>query len=213
MAYDNAGMIAGSALRITKLTSTGAKSVGPSGSYVTSNFTALTISPQIEAGQEIIQKRADGTVGFYYKVPDTLKSVNIALAIYDPNPDLTAMLSGGTVLGGSTGYAAPAIGEDSTPNGVSIELWQKAIVGSKLAAVDPYWHWVVPIAWVRQTGDRVLGEGLTGTEFSGWGSENPNFVSPSAPLFPFAATKAYQFARTTALPTIPTGGSGYVAVV
>lgn len=209
MPYDNAVSVQANAIRITKLQADGTKQLGASAAYTSSNFTALTISPVMEAGQEIIQKRADGTVGFYMKMPDTLKSVNVSLAIYDPNPDLTAMLAGGDVLAGSKGYAAPQIGVDSTPNGVSIEAWSKAAVGSKQAAIDPYWHWVIPIAWMRQTGDRVLGEGLTGTEFSGWGTENPNFTSPATPVYPVAATRAYQYFRTTSLPTIPAGGAGY----
>lgn len=211
MAYDNASSISGTVLRITQLNADGTKVIGPSASYVTKGFIHLTITPEYEAGQELVQKAADGSVAIYYKIPDTLKTVKISLAINNPDPEATAMLTGGDILGASQGWAIAPVGDDPMPNGVALEVWSKAIVGGKPAVVNPYWHWLVPYANLRQTGDRVIQEGIVATDFTGWGVGNSAFVSPGTPLWAYTTDRAYAYARTASLPVLPTGGRGYAA--
>lgn len=206
MAYDNASSITGQKLRITRLNSDGTTMVGPSASYVTDGFISLTLTPEMEAGTDIVQKNAAGVSYATYKTADTIKRVTVAVGIVNPDPELTEIISGGTILGASQGWAAPLSGTDPTGNGVSIEVWSKAIVNGKPAVDNPYWHWLVPFANIYQTGARVIQEGMLSTEFSGWGVGNSAFGSgPAAPTWPYVSDRAYAYARTASLPV----GTGY----
>lgn len=213
MAYDKAASISGSVIRVTRLNADGSTAVGPSASFVTRAFISVKITPEYEAGMDITTKLADGTIGIAYKTPNTLKRINIALGIENPDPELTELISGGLVLGASQGYAAPMIGEIGAPNGVSIEVWSKAILNGRPAAVNPYWHWLMPYTQWTGAGDKTIAEGVLGTEFTGYGVGNPTFVSPvlNTPTWPWVTDRAYAYARTASIPAIPAGGSGYVA--
>lgn len=213
MAYDKAASISGSVIRITKLTASGTTAVGASASFVTKAFISVKITPEYEAGIDITQKIADGTIGHAFKTNPTLKRVNITLGVENPDPELTELISGGIIMPGSQGYGAPLIGEDATPNGVSLEIWSRAILNGRPAAVNPYWHWLLPQAYMQATGDRTIAEGILLTEFTGWGTGNASFGtgSTNTPVWPWVSDRAYAYARTATIPTIPAGGSGYVA--
>lgn len=214
MAYDGAASVSGDVIRVTRLNADGTAAIGPSASYVTQAFISVKITPQMEAGIDITQKAANGSIGISYKVPDTLKRINVDVAIFNPNPELAEMLQGGTILGASKGYAAPKFGEVSNPQGVAIEVWAKAIVNGRQAAVDPYWRWLLPFNVMRMTGDRVIQEGVLATNFTGWGTGNANFGTgpvSATPTWPWISDRAYAYAREATLPPIPAEGYGYVA--
>lgn len=213
MAYDKSASIQGSVIRITRLNADGSTAVGPSASFVTRAFISVKITPQYEAGTDITTKLADGTIGIAYKTPDTLKRVNLTIGVENPDPELTEIMAGGVILGASQGYAAPLMGENAVPNGVAIEVFSKAILNGRPAAVNPYWQWLLPYAIMQNTGDKTIAEGVLGTEFSGYGIGNSNYATGSAntPTWPWNSDRAYHYARCATLPTIPTGGSGYVA--
>lgn len=203
MAQDNAGSVNGFAIRITSLNADGTKVTGASASYTTRSFIQFTITPEYEAGADNVQKGADGQSCVIYQTPDTLKRVNLSLAICDPDPEFTQKISGGdlyTATGQSKGWAAPAVGVDPTPNGVAIEVWSRAVKNGVSTSTDPYWHWLVPKAFLRQTGDRVIQEGVLATEFSGYGQGNSSFVSPAAPLWPFITDRPYAYVRSATAP-------------
>lgn len=215
MAHDNASSIAGSHIRVTRLDASGAPLVGPKNSYVTKAFVSVSMSPEYEDGDEFSQKNAGGEQCGYYKMPDTLKRVNLEIAICNPDPEFTELVSGGLLLSStgednSVGWAAPLTGVDANPNGVAVEVWSRAIVNSRPAVVNPYWHWVFPQATLRQSGDRVIENDILATSFEGWAVGNPGFGDgPAAPLWPFTSDRAYAYARTTGTPV----GEGYQAVV
>jgi hypothetical protein len=213
MAYDKSASISGSVIRVTRLNADGSTAQGASASFVTRAFISVKITPEYEAGMDITTKLADGTIGIAYKTANTLKRVNVTLGIENPDPELTELISGGVILGASQGYAAPNIGENATPNGVAIEVWSKAILNGRPAAVNPYWHWLLPYTVMQGTGDKTIAEGVLGTEFAGWGVGNPLFGlgSGNTPTWPWITDRASAYARTASIPTIPAGGSGYVA--
>lgn len=217
MASDHAASVQGVALRVSKLGPTGAPLVGAKNCYTTSAFMRFGFTPEYTAGDEVEEKAADGTVCVYYQSPDVLKRVTFSLAICDPSPELTEILIGGTILldGGSgtdpIGYASPLQGVDSTPNGVGIEVFSRAVTNGKQAGVLPFWQWVFPYAKMKLTGDRVLENGLMANEFEGWGVGNAEYGDgPVAGGWEFPTTSPYQFARTA---TAPVGINDYVAVV
>lgn len=210
-----AASVMASTIRVTRLDATGAPVVGEDSSYVTQSFISVSMTPEYEEGDEFTQKNAAGKVCVSYKAPDTLKRVNLEVAICEPNPEFTELISGGVLLGAPgdvLGWAAPEIGEDPMPNGVAIEVWSKAMIDGKPAATNPYFHWLFPFAIMRQGGDRVIENGVLATSFEGYSVGNLAFdQGPAAPLwaFPDETHRAYAYARTATVPT----GTGYQPVV
>jgi hypothetical protein len=136
------------------------------------------------------------------------------LAICEPDPELSALVSGGLLLrknlgtaanpnNKSIGWAAPGVGDDPAGNGVCLEVWSHAIKDGKKAGVLPYFHWVFPYVKMRQSGDRVIENGLMANTFEGYGLGNAHFqAGPDGRWeFPVAAERPYAYARTDWAPT------------
>jgi hypothetical protein len=187
---------------------------GAGNSYTTSAFMRISFTPEYEEGDEITEKGANGVVCVTYKAPDTLKRITMELAICEPDPELSALLSGGLLLRKnlgtaedpnqkSIGWAAPGVGDDPAGNGVAVEAWSHAVKDGKRGGVLPYFHWVFPYAKFRQSGDRVIENGLMANTFEGYGLGNVNFKSgiDGRWEFPAAAERPYAYARTTWAPT------------
>jgi hypothetical protein len=210
---DYAASIQGVSIRVTRLDAAGNLLTGPQDSYTTSAFMRVSFTPEYEEGDEITEKGANGVVCVSYKAPDTLKRITMELAICEPDPELTALLSGGLLLRknvGSTtdpnnqsvGWASPGVGDDPAGNGVAIEAWSHAVAGGKRAGVMPYFHWVFPYAKFRQSGDRVIENGLLANTFEGYGLGNVNFKAgiDGRWEFPVAAERPYAYARSSWAP-------------
>jgi hypothetical protein len=103
----------------------------------------------------------------------------------------------------SVGYAAPAIGDDPAGNGVAIECWSHAVAAGKRTSTNPYFHWIFPYARLRQSGDRVIENGLLANTFEGYGIGNSTFgVGPDGRWeFPDVADRPYAYARNTYSPS------------
>lgn len=209
-----AASIQGVSIRVTRLDASGNLLTGPSDSYTTSAFMRVSFTPEYEEGDEITEKGANGVVCVTYKSPDTLKRITMELAICEPDPELSALISGGLLLRKnlgtagdpnhkSIGWAAPGVGDDPAGNGVAIEAWSHAIKNGKRAGVLPYFYWVFPYVKMRQSGDRVIENGLMANTFEGYGLGNANFQSgiDGRWEFPVAAERPYAYARSDWAPT------------
>ena len=209
-----AASIQGVSIRVTRLDAAGNLMSGAGNSYTTSAFMRVSFTPEYEEGDEITEKGANGVVCVTYKAPDTLKRITMELAICEPDPELSALISGGLLLRKnigtaddpeekSVGWAAPGVGDDPAGNGVALEVWSHAVKDGKRAAVLPYFHWVFPYVKMRQSGDRVIENGLMANTFEGYGLGNPNFQSgPDGRWeFPVAAERPYAYARADWAPT------------
>jgi hypothetical protein len=206
--------IQGVAVRVTRLDAVGNLLNGPGDSYTTHAFMRVSFTPEYEEGDEITEKSANGAVCVSYKSPDTLKRITMEFAICEPDPELTSLVSGGLLLRKnlgtfaspdhkSIGWAAPAVGDDPSGNGVAIEAWSRAIVDGKPSATLPFYHWVFPYAKLRQSGDRVIENGLLANTFEGYGLGNDLFGDgPDGRWeFPEATARPYSFAKTTWAPS------------
>jgi hypothetical protein len=202
---DYAASIQGVSIRVTRLDAAGNLLNGAGDSYTTSAFMRVSFTPEYEEGDEITEKNANGVVCVTYKSPDTLKRITMELAICEPDPELSNLISGGLLLrkdvngvSKSVGWAAPAVGDDPAGFGVAIEAWSHAIRDGKKANTLPYFHWVFPYAKLRQSGDRVIENGMLATTFEGFGLGNTQFASgPDMRWeFPVAAERPYSYART-----------------
>lgn len=214
MAQDYAASIAGAAIRVTRLNADGTLVTSASASYVMTSFISVSFTPEYEEGDEFTQKDANGSVCVTYKSPDTLKRVTLEVAICNPDPEFTELVSGGQILstGGTTmGWAAPEAGVDANPEGVALEVWSRAIQSGKNAPANPYFHWVFPYAMLRPSGDRVIEQGIMANTYEGWALGNSGFAegpdSANPWPFPEATNVPYMYARTATAPS----GNGFVA--
>lgn len=209
-----AASIQGVSIRVTRLDAAGNLMTGDQDSYTTSAFMRVSFTPEYEEGDEITEKGANGVICVTYKAPDTLKRITMELAICEPDPELSALISGGLLLrknlgtvpdpnNKSIGWAAPGVGDDPAGNGVSIEAWSHAVKDGKRAATLPYFYWVFPYVKMRQSGDRVIENGLMANTFEGYGLGNANFKSgiDGRWEFPVAAERPYAYARSDWAPT------------
>jgi hypothetical protein len=132
--------------------------------------------------------------------------VTLEVAICDPDPEFSALMSGGLLLSDtdqqgnevSLGWASAQTGEDPSGNGVAVEVWSRAIQNGKPAASNPYFHWVFPYVKTRLSGDRVIENGLLATTFEGFGLGNINFRSgpDGSWRWPAAVDRPYLYARS-----------------
>lgn len=216
MPTDYAASVQGVSIRVTRLDINGNLMTGPMDSYTSSSFIRTSFTPEYEDGDEITEKAADGTVCVSFKAPDTLKRVTMEIAICDPDPELSALLSGGLLLSDtdiqgnevSLGWASAQTGEDPSGNGVAVEVWSRAIQNGKPAATNPYFQWVFPYVKTRLSGDRVIENGLLATTFEGFGLGNINFRSgpDGSWRWPAAVDRPYLYARS---PWAPQGIRGF----
>lgn len=211
---DYAASVQGVAIRVTRLDAAGNLLNGAGDSYTTSAFLRTSFTPEYEEGDEIVEKSADGTVCVSYKAPDTLKRITMELAICEPDTELSQLISGGLLLrknfgsfaspdNKSVGWAAPSVGDDPSGNGVALECWSFAVADGRRASTNPYFHWVFPYAKLRQSGDRVIENGMLATTFEGYGLGNVNFGSglDGRWEYPVATERSYSYARSNYSPT------------
>lgn len=207
---DYAASVQGVAIRVTRLDAAGNLLNGPGDSYTTSAFMRVSFTPEYEEGDEIVEKSANGVICVSYKAPDTLKRVTMEVAICEPDAELTSLMSGGLLLRKnvsgtetSVGWAAPGVGDDPAGNGVAVEVWSFAVKDGKRAASLPYFYWIFPYVRLRQSGDRVIENGMLASTFEGYGLGNGSFgMGPDNRWeWPMATERPYSYARATWAPS------------
>lgn len=216
---DYAASIQGVSVRVTRLDASGNLLNEPGDSYTTSAFMRVSFTPEYEQGDEIVEKSANGVICVSYQAPDTLKRVTMELAICEPDPELTQLISGGLLLRKnygtfaspdrkSIGWSSPAVGDDPAGLGVAIEVWSFAVADGKRAGTNPYFHWVFPYCRLRLSGDRVIENGMIATTFEGYGLGNSAFGNGLDDRWEFAVAteRPYSYARST---WAPTGRKGF----
>ena len=227
MAYspDYAASVQGVAIRVTALDGTGGLIADQS--YTSKSFIRVSFTPEYEEGDEITEKNADGTVCVTFKAPDTLKRATMEIAVCDPDPILSSMLSGGILLAGQIqpedagdtasyplGWASAKVGEDPSGNGVAVEVWSRAVVDGKSAGTMPYFHWVFPYVKTRLSGDRVIENGLLANTYEGFGVGNSKFAegpdkttaTPNTEWrWPEVTERPYMYARAATAPNVARG--------
>jgi hypothetical protein len=206
---DYAASVQGVSIRVTRLDAAGNLLNGPGDSYTTSAFMRASFTPEYEEGDEITEKSADGTVCISYKAPDTLKRITMEIAICEPDVELTALMSGGLLLrknygtlaspdNKSVGWGAPNVGDDPSGNGVAVEVWSFAVKDGRRDAALPYFYWIFPYAKLRQSGDRVIENGMLANTFEGYGLGNIAFGSglDGRWEWPVSVERPYSYARS-----------------
>lgn len=208
MAYDGAASIYAVRLRVARLNSAGETPASAASMYVTDSLVRIEFTPEYDSSTEITRKNGNGDLCVNVPAKRRLKQITIgALVICTNDPELEELLAGGTILtnsGATVGYQSPAIGQDATPNGVSIEAWSRAIIGGAPAATNPFIRWVFPRVYLSP-GATALEENAADPSFSGYANENPSWGNGPANDWTFDSGRAYQRARVATLPAVTAG--------
>lgn len=215
MAIQYANSVQAVAMRVCKLAPDGSPLAGSATCFATDQFTRVSFTPVMEPGDEIQEKAANGVICVYFKSPNVMKKVDLQIAICNPQPEFTEILAGGTLLMGSgspapvLGWAAPVAGEEPNPDGVSVEVWSRAIVNGRPDASLPYWRWLFPYVKMNLDGERVLENGALANAFAGESLGNAGFADGPAGDWDQTSDSAMQYYRVA---TAPTGVNDYVTV-
>jgi hypothetical protein len=211
-ARDGASSVQGTYLRATRLRPDGTILTGYP-VLTTKGFITASFSPQFEDGDEINEKGADGTVCVSWKADDTFTRLDFSLSLCTPDPEVSALLTGGAVIknagGDVIGYTSVPVGTAlNTP--VALEVWSIANVGGKPAYDQPYWHWAFPFVKLRYEGDREFTNGMLANEFSGQALGNTALsvsgLNPVRPTDDFvvyreALVNPFSYVRATSQPS------------
>lgn len=214
MAYDKARSVNGVALRVSRLDADGFILPGSNTVYTQKAFMSFQFTPEMEDGEEITEKNADGSICYSSQERSTLKRVTLSLSVCSPDPELEELLLGGTIFKTGdevVGYAAPEAGTVANPDGIAIEAWSRAMNESgKPIAGAGFYRWVFPYGAFSPSGDRVMENGLMANEYEGWAVGNENFGTGPDGSWPFTSASPYQYARSAKAPTNLSGYSDYI---
>lgn len=224
-ARDGASSVQGVMLRATRLTQAGAiDSTYPV--LTTKGFISATFTHEFDAGDDLVQKAADGSICVSFQGDDSLKRLAFKLDLCSPDPEVYALLSGGNVLmdsgGNVTGYTSVAVGS-LVGNPVAIEIWSIANINGKPSSDKPYFHWVFPYVKVHLDGDRVFTNGLLGNSFIGQAIGNSALVTAGLNpaisatddfvVYREALINPFTYVRTTGFPsTAPLFNGSYPTI-
>lgn len=95
------------------------------------------------------------------------------------------------------GYQPPKFGQIGAPNGCSIEVWAKRIVGDFQVG---WWHWAFPRTFWADAPKSISATAMA-MSFTGWGNENPNWGSGPLTDFTHDSTAVWQNMLAAALPS------------
>lgn len=175
-------------LRVAKLTSSGAPSVGASNGYVSDGIIDLTVGVELTTGDDFEKKKGDGTLCGVFKDVDRIKRLNLSATFCELDAALLEFLTGADPFvsgGNAVGWQYPSISA-AAPNGVSLEVWTKAWAGSQ-QAVDAfsgvnaaYHHWVFPRVKMV-LGDLKFANEFADIPMTGTSEENA-FITANGPF-------------------------------
>ena len=186
--------IKGRVIRLTRLDACGDPVEGDCTTVVSDGFISVTLSAEVETGEEYLQKNAWGDLCISEKDADRVKWVNATIEFCNIDPDLISVIGGDAVtpieVGGNVvGYS---YGRDGTTEGFALEVWTKLAGQDCDISGDPSWgYFVLPnLRNGRIDGDitienSALTLSLRGEAFPdvGWGT-GPYATNPIGASFP-----------------------------
>jgi hypothetical protein len=218
MATKKLQSLKGRVIRVTRLDACGVPVVGACSSIVSEGFISVELAPEIEAGEEYLQKNAWGDFCISEKDYDRTKWVNTSISLCEVHPDLLDVIGGGSPITDGVDTIGASFGEDGQLNAFAIEVWTKQ-AGKGCSGGNPEWgYFVVPFCTNGNVDGSVTVEngtltlGLKGEgqpAVSDWGTgpygDNPLLTVGGMPTGDFWAV-----VRTTVQP--PADSDGCVAV-
>lgn len=203
-----AASIQGCAMRVARLAADGSTPAGASNMYVTDQMVTLVAERETEAGEEIVVKNACGSNVVDVRDPDRTRRLNLTLGLAIPDPELLELMAGAvlsTTTGTSDGFGYPLLNTIPNQDGVSIEVFSKAIINGSLAATSPYWRWVLPKTYGWVFGSRTWANAAMTETLTGFGIQNSNFGNGPTNDWTGPADRVLAAKRAAALPAVACG--------
>lgn len=184
--------IKGKHVRLTRLDECGEVVEGSCSTVVAECFISVTLSAEIEEGDEFIQKNAWGDLCINDKDPDIIKRVNVSINWAELNPDALDIIADAQSVVSGSDTIGSTFGPQINENSYALEVWTKR-TGVDCAPGSTEWgYFLVPfIRNGRIDGDLVIENGaLTATTIgqafgapSTWGA-GPYSSNPFVETFP-----------------------------
>lgn len=179
--------IKGVAMRATRLDSLGKWATGTTASVVSSGFVSVSLTANVEDGQEFLVKNANGDLCVNEKDSPRLKYFDLEMKFCSVDPELFELMTGHTLLTDqgttSVGYE---VGETMNAAPCALEVW------TKLATVqgNHQWvYWLVPMVINGIAGDYMIENGpmdftvkANSSSNANWGKGPYNVVATNAGL-------------------------------
>jgi hypothetical protein len=218
MASKKIKSIKGRVMRLTRLDECGAPATSEEcGVIVTEGFISVTLSNEIEAGEEYTQKNAWGDFCIAEKDGDRVKWANVAISMCEVDPEILDLVGGANPVVVGSDTIGATFGTEPNPNAFAIEVWTKK-AGSEACGAsggNPEWgYFVVP--YVRNgilDGDLTIenapltiglkGEGIGASDTWGVGPHGDN---PMKATTGFPAGDLYGIVVTDVQPPAVTDG-------
>lgn len=202
--------------RIGALDAAGVPAVGTKNVYVTDKLVKFDVKERVVTGDDFQVKNACGLVVASYRAPDVLAGYDVTLEVSDLDPEMFAILVGGslyTSAGTTIGWQSPPLKTTPTGyNGVSLEFWTKRIVGDEQDGTYPWWWWAWPRVRLVPSA-RVFDNNPMQQQFVGFADENPNWEDGPVDAWTLDSTKVFQVQAATGgtLPNVACGAQNLPA--
>lgn len=210
MPTDCLNIVRGKRVRVTTLETCGTPPASgtPDSYVVTSGFVTVTLSADIEAGDDIVVKNANGDLCISDRSHDQLKRWMVSIDLCEVDPDLVSMMTGSPL---ETNGDGDVVGFRSVTGPLdqefALELWS----GTEQGACSPegvprYGYFLLPYVTGGSFGDlTVENDGVTVTledaftlSNSNWGVGPYNVVGdPAGPLESAIGADEHLLLRTT----------------
>jgi hypothetical protein len=209
--YDGAGSLFALAVRATLLDADGSPLVGTQSCYITDALVKAEIGLTYNETEQITQLNGTGVACVSYQAPQSVNRGSVSgLQICQPDPVLKKFFLGGDIIMGVApdpvapiGYRAPLANVPQNPNGMSIEMWTRAVIGSSYASSLPFIHWVLPRATLTPSGTWAMAADAAMTpEFEGYSEQNQGWGSGPADDWDYPSDRVWQYARVATMPDV-----------
>ena len=208
--WDGAGSLFALAARLTKLDPAGAPLVGTQSGYITDALVKAEIGLTYNETEQVTQLNGTGVACVNYQAPASVQRGAIGgLQFCQPDPIVKQFLLGGDLILSSgvtpavIGYRAPLTNVPQNPNGVSLELWTRAMIGSSSAQSLPFTHWVLPKVSVIPSGPWwAAADAAMVPELEGYSEQNAGWGAGPEDDWEFPSDRVWQFARVATLPDV-----------
>src|SRR5262245_63583811 len=135
-------------MRLTRLDECGAPDTGAAcGVIVSEGWVSVTLSQEVETGEEFTQKNAWGDFCIAEKDADRTKWINVGIQMCEVDPQILDMVGGATPVVSAGDTIGATFGRDPNPTAFAIEVWTKKAGGGACApgGGNPEWgYFVVP---------------------------------------------------------------------
>lgn len=197
------GVLRGKRVRVTELSTCSVPATG--NSYVVSaGFIQVTISAQIESGDEYVQKNADGALCINERAQDSLKRLEVGVDWCKVDPDIINIITGNPLELDGSDAVGFRIEEGVADARWALELWT-GLSDQDCSAGEQYGYVLLPSLTGSTLGDITFENGTATfttngyTEHnSGWGVGPYNVIgSPAGPLDVAISSVQHALLRTT----------------